>query len=89
MPLKAASDDDVLLQANGPQSPGSNGPLPSPMADGQDVFVFEGKLSAANGSPPGGFASTPGQKGREEHDMVKIGHTSLHNPGGRSSWIGL
>ncbi|KAF8639417.1 hypothetical protein AX17_001507 [Amanita inopinata Kibby_2008] len=23
------------------------------------------------------------------YDSVKIGHTSLHNPGGRSSWIGL
>jgi len=22
-------------------------------------------------------------------EVVKIGHTSLHNPGGRSSWIGL
>jgi len=24
-----------------------------------------------------------------EYETVKIGHTSLHNPGGRSSWIGL
>ncbi|KAH6913038.1 shk1 kinase-binding protein 1 [Coprinopsis sp. MPI-PUGE-AT-0042] len=24
-----------------------------------------------------------------EYESVKIGHTSLHNPGGRSSWIGL
>lgn len=23
------------------------------------------------------------------YEMVKIGHTSLHNPNGRSSWIGL
>jgi hypothetical protein len=24
-----------------------------------------------------------------EGEVVKIGQTSLHNPGGRSSWIGL
>lgn len=27
--------------------------------------------------------------GDESPDLAKIGQTSLHNPGGRSSWIGL
>jgi len=25
----------------------------------------------------------------EDFEIIKIGHTSLHNPNGRSSWIGL
>ena len=30
-----------------------------------------------------------GESSKVETGVVKIGQTSLHNPGGRSSWIGL
>ena len=55
-------------------------PAPSPLADSRE--------------PP--FLDTTRLTGNENsgsrdpsYELVKIGHTSLHNPGGRSSWIGL
>jgi len=33
--------------------------------------------------------TTDAPRSDSELEAVKIGHTSLHNPGGRSSWIGL
>lgn len=55
-------------------SPGAQSlPAPSPMLDAPQP-TWDGNLAAVpDGSP----------------DLVKIGQTSLHNPGGRSSWIGL
>lgn len=48
----------------------------SPLIDGKDpTFLF---------SP-----NAPTERSVSDYDIVKIGHTSLHNPGGRSSWIGL
>ncbi|KAH9945240.1 PRMT5-domain-containing protein [Epithele typhae] len=40
---------------------------------------------------PGSFSSMslPDAAGREGVSLVKISQTALHNPGGRSSWIGL
>lgn len=47
---------------------------------------------SVKGSESGGLR-TPGRLNRSGSgsgfEVVKIGHTSLHNPGGRSSWIGL
>jgi len=47
---------------------------------------------SVKGSESGGLR-TPGRLNRSVpgsgFEVVKIGHTSLHNPGGRSSWIGL
>ncbi|KAF8992848.1 PRMT5-domain-containing protein [Cyathus striatus] len=50
---------------------------PSPLADVMDTF-----------SEP---SAIEGDKEHDEvtYEIVKIGHTSLHNPGGRSSWIGV
>jgi len=49
---------------------------PSPLIDSRELDT--GKMATTD------IAHTDG-----ELEAVKIGHTSLHNPGGRSSWIGL
>ncbi|KAJ7052637.1 PRMT5 arginine-N-methyltransferase-domain-containing protein [Mycena amicta] len=52
---------------------------PSPMIDaslGSDPFVLDRRFSVDSVTAPAAR-------------LIKIGHTSLHNPGGRSSWIGL
>lgn len=58
----------------------------SPLADADDstsAFTSE-KISL--GCPP----DESGSEGAGSRiGLVKIGQTSLHNPGGRSSWIGL
>ncbi|KAJ7284936.1 shk1 kinase-binding protein 1 [Mycena rebaudengoi] len=72
----APSDNDV------PPSAGlSNGgafspsrPPPSPLLDAVDRRIF---------------TTTTREPIEAGSRVVKIGHTSLHNPGGRSSWIGL
>ncbi|QRV75151.1 protein arginine N-methyltransferase 5 [Ceratobasidium sp. AG-Ba] len=54
----------------------NNQTIPSPMMD----------------APPGWGHSRTVSAGSAEHDRelrIKIGQTALHNPGGRSSWIGL
>ncbi|KAJ6505960.1 PRMT5-domain-containing protein [Mycena vulgaris] len=55
-------------------SPSRN--TPSPLIDANDGFMFDRRSSMRE----------PVEAGSR---VVKIGHTSLHNPGGRSSWIGL
>ena len=73
----ASSEELVLGQPFGGQFTPSSSSLtlgtPSPLIDGKDPNIFP--LSTEKGIP--------------EFVTVKIGHTSLHNPGGRSSWIGL
>ncbi|KAJ7637720.1 PRMT5 arginine-N-methyltransferase-domain-containing protein [Mycena polygramma] len=49
--------------------------IPSPFIDGNDA-TFDRRSSRRDSVEPGSR-------------LVKIGQTSLHNPGGRSSWIGL
>ena len=75
------SSEEILLgQPFGAQFNSSSSSLTlgalSPLADGKDPLF----LSIPNVSTG---------KGASEYVTVKIGHTSLHNPGGRSSWIGL
>ncbi|KAJ7035001.1 PRMT5-domain-containing protein [Mycena alexandri] len=51
--------------------------IPSPLIDANgDAFSFDRRSSLRE----------PVDAGSR---LIKIGHTSLHNPGGRSSWIGL
>lgn len=81
IPSTATSSEELLLgQPFGRQFNSSSSSLalgaPSPLADGKDPLC----LSLPNVSTG---------KGASEYVTVKIGHTSLHNPGGRSSWIGL
>ena len=53
--------------------------MQSPISDAEDVGFFQSGKSMTMG----GLATVP------VYEVVKIGQTSLHNPGGRSSWIGL
>ncbi|KAJ3856112.1 shk1 kinase-binding protein 1 [Lentinula lateritia] len=50
--------------------------VPSPLIDAVDLL-------------PRSTLSVQDAPERSTARLVKIGHTSLHNPGGRSSWIGL
>ncbi|KAJ7170626.1 shk1 kinase-binding protein 1 [Mycena crocata] len=49
---------------------------PSPLIDANDGFAFDRRSSRRDSVD-------------SASRLIKIGHTSLHNPGGRSSWIGL
>jgi type II protein arginine methyltransferase len=75
-PLPPASAS--LLRS--PSSPYN--PMPSPLLDAIDMFTFPDKRERQTPVPEDTFA-TDGLR------MVKIGQTSLHNPSGQSSWIGL
>ena len=65
--------------------------MPSPLLDALDTSFGSGGASSAGRSR----CATPVPPGDEESgggvslQVVKIGQTSLHNPGGRSSWVGL
>ncbi|KAL1744107.1 PRMT5 arginine-N-methyltransferase-domain-containing protein [Schizophyllum fasciatum] len=74
-------------------------PVPaSPLIDAVDVPAF---VAGAGTSTPGEMPGTPVRESGlfkesglfrargEPLTMIKIGQTNLHNPGGRSSWIGL
>jgi protein arginine N-methyltransferase 5 len=52
----------------------------SPLVDAVETFSFPDKREPTR---PIDDALT------ESHQVVKIGQTSIHNPSGRSSWIGL
>uniref|UniRef100_A0A8H8CMM8 Protein arginine N-methyltransferase n=1 Tax=Psilocybe cubensis TaxID=181762 RepID=A0A8H8CMM8_PSICU len=52
---------------------------PSPLVDSKEPPFLDMTRMQNSDTGPGGV----------EYEMVKIGHTSLHNAGGRSSWIGL
>jgi len=54
--------------------------VPSPVIDAIDAFPSLDR-SESRKSEEESLKSTAG--------VIKIGQTSLHNPGGRSSWIGL
>ncbi|KIL64458.1 hypothetical protein M378DRAFT_11467 [Amanita muscaria Koide BX008] len=63
-------------------------PLPSasalsPLVDAVEPFSFRFQGYHASG------AGTSSEVPEVGYDIIKIGHTSLHNPGGRSNWIGL
>jgi type II protein arginine methyltransferase len=61
---------------------------PSPLIDAVDVFPFDRKAMA--GSPQVLVKEQQGVGDDVKSEgVVKIGQTALHNPGGRSSWIGL
>ena len=52
---------------------------PSPIADAVDIPPMEIDAEAA----------VEGDAAKNSIGLIKIGQTSLHNPRGRSSWIGL
>jgi type II protein arginine methyltransferase len=57
---------------------------PSPLIDAIDMMADVREAAAAAESN-----KSPSHVPAENVGVVKIGQTSLHNPGGRSSWIGL
>lgn len=60
--------------------------MPSPLADDESFFWNAKTPARAPHQQLPRRASTVAGLG---YEVVKIGHTNLHNPGGRSSWIGL
>ncbi|KAH7930189.1 PRMT5-domain-containing protein [Leucogyrophana mollusca] len=57
----------------------TNVAVPSPLIDAVDVFPHPEKMETRRVD----------QSPKQDVGIVKIGQTALHNPGGRSSWIGL
>jgi protein arginine N-methyltransferase 5 len=74
--------DELSMYSSGKHNLPSPTSVPSPLADDDTFF----RIPASSQKPSKRGASL---LGGGEYDVVKIGHTSLHNPGGRSSWIGL
>jgi protein arginine N-methyltransferase 5 len=74
MPSVVASDDPFTEGSFSATTLASFG-APSPMADGVETPFTDTRP----------FPQDAGG----DYEIVKVGHTSLHNPGGRSSWIGL
>ncbi|CAK5269133.1 unnamed protein product [Mycena citricolor] len=81
-----------FLNVNAPPSPETEMPPRSP-ALGNGAFFSSPRnipspLVDAMPMPADIFALDP-RRSEAGTRLIKIGHTSLHNPGGRSSWIGL
>jgi len=78
LPTTLRAGEELLLGSPGFSTVPSFNSLgaPSPLIDSKELDTS--KMSTPD------FRHTDG-----ELEAVKIGHTSLHNPGGRSSWIGL
>lgn len=74
MPSVVASEDPFLEGSLSATTFASFG-APSPMVDGVEASFTDTRP----------FPQDAGG----DYEIVKVGHTSLHNPGGRSSWIGL
>lgn len=90
IPITPGSRDELSsLHSAAGASPNlfSSMSMPSPLADDDNFFSTGRGTPARSQSQPQPLSSlTWGGFG---YEVVKIGHTSLHNPGGRSSWIGL
>jgi len=57
------------------------------LADDESFFMGKSTNTGSVGESVPSYKNVPML--RAGFGVVKIGHTSLHNPGGRSSWIGL
>ncbi|KAF9476682.1 shk1 kinase-binding protein 1 [Pholiota conissans] len=78
IPAAADRKEELMLSTTFPATPFSAMGAPSPLIDSKEPPRLDTSRFAAYGTSEEAL-----------YDMVKIGHTSLHNPGGRSSWIGL
>ncbi|KAF4614217.1 hypothetical protein D9613_007754 [Agrocybe pediades] len=79
IPSRASVSEELTGQSLSPSFSGNSSfsSMASPLIDPKELAYLDvNRLSIPDND--GG-----------EYDTVKIGHTSLHNPGGRSSWIGL
>ncbi|KAF8962758.1 shk1 kinase-binding protein 1 [Flammula alnicola] len=84
IPATAGVSEELLLgqpfSASLSTSTFSSMGAPSPLVDSRELTHLDtNRLSAYDHAA----------SGSADYETVKIGHTSLHNPGGRSSWIGL
>ena len=59
---------------------------PSPLIDAIDI---DNPFLDSGDSLPKDVTKRIGEASKIETGVVKIGQTMLHNPGGRSSWMGL
>lgn len=59
---------------------------PSPLIDAIDI---DNPFLDSGDSLPKDVTKRIGEVSKIETGVVKIGQTMLHNPGGRSSWMGL
>lgn len=64
-------------------------PLPSSLLSSPTISVPSPLIDAIDLLPRQSSISRDAATGQSVANLVKIGHTSLHNAGGRSSWIGL
>lgn len=81
LPVEHATDGAV---SDGPSSSSTSTlvAVPSPIVDALDMFNFPVAEPRSETRPGSMEIKSP-------CGVVKIGQTALHNPGGRSSWIGL
>ncbi|KAF8899935.1 shk1 kinase-binding protein 1 [Gymnopilus junonius] len=82
IPKSASSGEELLAQPSSLPSASSFSSFgaPSPLVDSKEpIFLDTRRLNVNEQSNPV----------HADREIVKIGHTSLHNAGGRSSWIGL
>ena len=77
-PSPRSANESGLLAAQSAMSPSPSLGARSPVLDAIDVSFGSESTAAPFLRPDEG-----------EPSMVKIGQTTLHNPAGRSSWIGL
>jgi protein arginine N-methyltransferase 5 len=90
--VKGTTEEDALLS-----------PSPTPVLSPTSSIPWSLSTSSAFTGPPSPFLEPVGgvmgvtdisahlgsSVGGYQHGLIKIGQTGLHNPGGRSSWIGL
>jgi len=85
--MSSTAAERLLSSFFAPSSSGGSLPsasAPSPLIDAAEPLPsFESRASISRAREPSSMIEETG------YDIVKIGHTSLHNPAGRSSWIGL
>lgn len=85
VPKTASANEDLLLpqpsaSLQSASSSFSSFGAPSPLVDSKEPIFLDTRRLNVN---------EQGNSVTADYEIVKIGHTSLHNAGGRSSWIGL
>lgn len=78
-PAEILDDGDSIMNGHGSFFASASTPMatPSPLIDAIDAHPDRRSLWS------------PGEEFRADLGVIKIGQTSLHNAGGKSSWIGL
>lgn len=85
-PLSALADDESFFMSGGTNNKSVRESATSYNEGGNGEGSVKGNQS---GALKRWNKNAPILRAGVGFEVVKIGHTSLHNPGGRSSWIGL